>query len=57
MQGSRVYLLCYLAFVILFMMLILSRDGIFSIWHIIASARLHARLFDRVLKVRVRVFV
>jgi len=33
------------------MLLILSRDGIISIWHIIASARLHARLFDRVLKV------
>lgn len=51
LRGARVYLLCYLAFVILFMLLILSRDGIISIWHIIASARLHARLFDRVLKV------
>mmetsp|Transcript_12259 Transcript_12259/g.33459 ORF Transcript_12259/g.33459 Transcript_12259/m.33459 type:complete len:1462 (-) Transcript_12259:707-5092(-) len=50
LKGSRIYLLCYLAFVLLFMLLILSRDGIISIWHIIASARLHARLFDRVLK-------
>jgi len=51
LRGARTYLLCFLAFVILFILLVLSRDAIISIWHIIASARLHARLFDRVLKV------
>jgi len=43
--------------VALFLLLLLSRDGFFSIWHIRAASNLHNQLFEQVLKVRTFVHV
>lgn len=40
-EASQLYILCYLALVLCFILLLLSRDSIFSVWHIVGSTRLH----------------
>ncbi len=52
LRASQIYILCYLALVGCFVLLLLCRDSVFSVWHIIGSTRLHNTLFRRVLKVR-----
>lgn len=48
-RANELYLLVYMALVALFVMLLLTRDTVFSLWAIRASTRLHNRLFSRVL--------
>jgi hypothetical protein len=43
--------LCYLALVLTFILCLLCRDSIFSVWHIMGSTKLHNDLFSRVLQV------
>lgn len=50
-HASLLYTCFYLVFCVLFILLLLCRDGFFSAWHIGASARLHNALFSTVLKV------
>jgi len=56
-DASRAYLLCYCAFVVCFICLLLSRDGLFCCWHIRGSTRLHNDLFNRVLKAPILFFL
>jgi hypothetical protein len=49
--AGTIYITCYFAFVTTFIMLLLCRDGSFSIWHVTGSTFLHNTLFKRVLRV------
>jgi hypothetical protein len=51
--GNKLYLLCYFAFVAMFILLLFCRDGTFSVWHIVGSTYLHNTLFSKVLKVSI----
>ncbi|KAL6759443.1 ABC transporter [Haematococcus lacustris] len=55
--ASNLYLLCYLALVLHFILLLLSRDAMFSIWHVVGSTRLHNNLFARVLSAPILFFL
>lgn len=56
-EASTLYILCYLALVLCFILCLLSRDAMFSIWHIVGSTRLHNELFARVLKAPILFFL
>ncbi|EFJ46358.1 ABC transporter [Volvox carteri f. nagariensis] len=49
-KANEVYILGYFAFVMLFVLCLLTRDGVFSFWHLHGSTRLHNKLFYRVLR-------
>ncbi|GLI63446.1 hypothetical protein VaNZ11_006418 [Volvox africanus] len=49
-KASEVYILGYFAFVMFFVICLLSRDGLFSYWHLHGSTQLHNKLFYRVLR-------
>lgn len=56
-QASIIYILCYMAFVVIFILCLLCRDSLFSIWHIIGSTHLHNTLFKRVLSAPILFFL
>ena len=56
-HASVVYMCVYSGMVVLFINLLLARDLIFSVWHIIAGKKLHDRLFLRVLKAPILFFL
>jgi hypothetical protein len=51
-EASQIYILAYMAFVIMFIVLLLTRDSLFCVFSLITSTRLHNKLFNRVLEVR-----
>jgi ABC-type multidrug transport system fused ATPase/permease subunit len=57
MRSHQLYLLIYMALVLLFIGLLLTRDTLFSIWSIRASTKLHNTLFSRVLSAPVLFFL
>ncbi|KAF6262121.1 P-loop containing nucleoside triphosphate hydrolase protein [Scenedesmus sp. NREL 46B-D3] len=57
MRAHQLYLLVYMALVLLFIGLLLTRDTLFSIWSIRASTNLHNTLFNRVLSAPVLFFL
>eukprot|EP00798_Chlamydomonas_sp_ICE-L_P017393 gene17393-23693_t len=56
-SGSVTYICSYAAFVVFFIILLLGRDFLFSMWHIKASKRLHDILFARVLNAPILFFL
>lgn len=50
-RSNQLYLLIYMALVLLFITLLLTRDTVFSAWSIKASTRLHNRKLSHVLRV------
>eukprot|EP00879_Flechtneria_rotunda_P031812 GHRR01034797.1.p1 GENE.GHRR01034797.1~~GHRR01034797.1.p1 ORF type:complete len:108 (-),score=26.01 GHRR01034797.1:97-420(-) len=56
-RAHQLYLLIYMSLVCLFICLLLTRDGVFSVWSIRASTRLHNKLFSRVLAAPVLFFL
>lgn len=44
-RSNQLYLLIYMALVLLFIGLLLTRDTVFGMWSIRASTRLHNRTF------------
>lgn len=46
-RSNQLYLLIYMALVLLFVGLLLTRDSVFSMWSIRASTQLHNRKFSR----------
>jgi ABC-type bacteriocin/lantibiotic exporter with double-glycine peptidase domain len=57
MRSHQLYLLIYMALVLLFVGLLLTRDTLFSFWSIRASTKLHNTLFSRVLSAPVLFFL
>lgn len=57
MRAHQLYLLIYMALVVLFIGLLLTRDTLFGIWSIRASTNLHNTLFSRVLSAPVLFFL
>lgn len=48
---SALYILCYMAFVVCFIIMLVCRDTLFSVWHIRGSTKMHNDLFTKVLEV------
>jgi hypothetical protein len=57
MRAHQLYLLIYMALVLLFIGLLLTRDTLFGIWSVRASTNLHNTLFSRVLSAPVLFFL
>lgn len=56
-RAHQLYLLIYMALVLLFVGLLLTRDTVFSAWSIRASTNLHNKLFSRVLAAPILFFL
>lgn len=56
-QATKLYLLVYMGFVILFVNLLLVRDSTFSVWSVRAGTNLHNTLFRRVLAAPILFFL
>jgi len=56
-KSNQLYLLVYMALVLLFICLLLTRDSVFSMWSIRTSTNLHNKLFRRVLSAPILFFL
>ncbi|KAI8465820.1 MAG: putative ABC transporter [Monoraphidium minutum] len=56
-DANRLYLLIYMVMVVLFVMLLVTRDTVFSMWSVRASTKLHSQLFRRVLSAPILFFL
>jgi len=56
-EAHRLYLLVYMALVLSFICLLVTRDSVFSMWSVRASTSLHNQLFRRVLSAPILFFL